>query len=166
MSQASVVGSLVRFSLRYFVLNTLFAILTYFCVPIGLGLATQSFFDALVGGHQSREAWGAIGILVAILVGEAVAGPLLRNPWSPLQQKAMVLMRANLFASILRGFGRDGLPISAGETVSRFRDDPQIVADVLDALSDLIGRSLFAAGAAILMWRISHAITLALFVPL
>ncbi|MGI8824833.1 MAG: ATP-binding cassette domain-containing protein [Chloroflexota bacterium] len=166
MSQAFVVRHLVRFSLRYFVLNTLFAILTYFCVPIGLGLAARSFFDAVAGGHQGREAWSAIGILVAILVGEAVAGPLLRNPWSPLQQKAMVLMRANLFASILRGFGCDGLPVSAGETVSRFRDDPQIVADVLDALSDLIGRSIFAIGAAILMWRISPAITLALFVPL
>ncbi len=166
MSGVSVVLRLIRFSLRYFVLNTLFAILIYFCVPIGLGLAAQRFFDAVAAGHHNLAAWSAIGILVAILVGEAVASPLLRNPWSPLQQKAIVLMRANLFASILRGFGRDGLPVSSGEIVSRFRDDPQIVADMLDALSDLIGRSLFAGGAAILMWRISPAITLALFVPL
>lgn len=166
MSQASVVLRLVRFSLRYFVLNTLFATLSYFCVPIGLGLATQRFFDAVAGRQHGVVAWGAIALLVAILVGEAVAGPLLGNPWSPLQQKAVVLMRANLFASILRGFGHDGLPVSTGEIVSRFRDDPQIVADILDALSDLIGRSLFAIGAAILMWRISPLITLALFVPL
>ncbi|MGH2441918.1 MAG: ATP-binding cassette domain-containing protein [Chloroflexota bacterium] len=166
MSQATVIGRLVRFSFRYFVLDTLFATLIYFCVPIGLGLATQSFFDALSGGHRVGAAWSAIVVLVALLLAEAAAGPLLRSPWSPLQQKAMVLIRANLFASILRGFGRDGLPVSSSEIVSRFRDDPEIVADMLDALSDLIGRSLFAIGAAILMWRISPAITLALFVPL
>lgn len=166
MRPVSVILRLVRFSLGWFALNTLYAVLVFLGVPIGLGLATQAFFDAVSGGQAGFNAGSAIAVLVAIQTAEAVLGPLLRNPWSPLQQKAHLLLRANLFAGILRGYGRDGLPVSGAEIVSRFRDDPVIIADALDAVSDLIGRSMFAVGAAVLMWRISPAITLALFGPL
>jgi len=157
---------LIRFSPGYFALCVLFAILVYFLLPIPLGLATQAFFDALAGKHAALTVGSAIAVLVAVQVVEVLAGPLLGNPWSPLQQKSQVLLRRNLFAGILRGYGRDGLPESVGETISRFRDDPEIIADALDALCDLIGRSLFAVGAAVLMWRINPTITAALFVPL
>jgi ATP-binding cassette, subfamily B, bacterial len=166
MRPTSVLIRLIRFSPGYFALCVLFAILVYLFVPIVLGLASQAFFDAVGGGHAGLNAWSAIAVLVAIQVGEAIAGPLLGNPWSPMQQKAQVLLRRNLFAGILRGFGRHGLPVSAGEVVSRFRDDPAIIADALDALCDLIGRSCFAIAAGVLMWRISPTITVVLFVPL
>jgi ABC-type multidrug transport system fused ATPase/permease subunit len=166
MRPTTVLWRLIRFSPGYFALCTLFAIVVFCCVPIPLGLATQAFFDAVAGGHAGLNAWSAIAVLVALQIGEAAAGPLLGNPWSPLQQKSHVLLRRNLFAGILRGYGSLGLPVSAGETVSRFRDDPAIMGDALDALCDLIGRSLFAVGAAIVMWRINPIITLALFVPL
>lgn len=166
MRPTSVVIRLIRFSPGYFSLCVLFAMVVYLFVPITLGLATQAFFDVVAGGHAGLNAWSAIAVLVAVQVGEAVAGPVLGNPWSPLQQKSHVLLRRNLFAGILRGYGRHGLPASTGETISRFRDDPELIADALDALCDLIGRSLFAIGAAVLMWRISPVITVALFVPL
>ncbi len=157
---------LVRFTPGWFAANTFFAILVYFILPIPLGLATRAFFDALAGQSVALSVWSAIALLVAFQVVEVVAGPLLGNPWSPLQQKSQVLLQRNLFAGILRGYGRYGLPESAGETISRFRDDPESIADTLDALSDLIGRTFFAAGAAVVMWRINPTITVALFVPL
>ncbi len=157
---------LVRFCPGYFAANTFFAILVYFLLPIPLGLATRAFFDALSGESASMMAWSAIGLLVAVQLVEVLAGPALGNPWSPLQQKGQVLLQRNLFASILRGYGRHGLPEPVGETISRFRDDPESITDTLDALSDLIGRSFFAIGAAIVMWRINPTITAALFVPL
>jgi ABC-type multidrug transport system fused ATPase/permease subunit len=166
MTPVSVVLRLIRFTPGWFALNTLYATLVFLCVPLMAGLATQSFFDTVARGPAGFNAWSALGVFVAVQIGEAVAGPLLGNPWSPLQQKGQLLLRANLFAAILRGSGGCGLPISSGETVSRFRDDPVIIVDALDAASDLIGRSLFAIGAAVLMWRISPAITVALFVPL
>lgn len=165
MSPVSVIARLIRYCPGPFLLNTLFAVFVYLVVPIVLGLATQSFFNGTVGGG-AFTAWGAIGVLTAILVGQAIAGLILRSPWSSLQQRAIALMRANLFGAILRSYGHTGLPISPGETVSRFRDDPTMVADALDAVSDLIGRSLFAIGTAVLMWRISPIITISLFVPL
>jgi ATP-binding cassette subfamily B protein len=157
---------LIRFSPGYFGLCVLFATLIYLCVPLPLGLATRAFFDALAGQPAGLNAWSAIALLVAVQIGEVLAGPLLGNPWSPLQQKSQVLLRRNLFAGLLRGYGRYGMPESVGETISRFRDDPEIIADALDAVCDLIGRSLFAVGAAVVMWRINPVITAALFLPL
>lgn len=166
MSPIMVLLRLVRFSPGYFASNTFFAILVYFLLPIPLGLATRAFFDALSGGSVGPWAWSAIALLVAVQLVEVLAGPALGNPWSPLQQKGQVLLQRNLFAGILRGYGRHGLSEPVGETISRFRDDPEGITDTLDALSDLIGRSFFAIGAAIVMWQINPTITVALFVPL
>ncbi len=166
MRPMMVLFRLVRFSPGYFAANTFFATLVYFLLPIPLGLATRAFFDALSGESTGLKAWSAIGLLVAVQLVEVLAGPALGNPWSPLQQKGQVLLQWNLFAGILRGYGRHGLSEPVGEAISRFRDDPEGIADTLDALSDLIGRSFFAIGAAVVMWEISRTITVALFVPL
>lgn len=157
---------LARFSLRYFAANTFFAALVYFLLPIPLGFAARAFFDALSGQSAGLTAWSAVAVLVALQLVEVAAGPALGSPWRPLQEKSQVLLQRNLFACILRGYGRHGLPRSTGETISRLRDDPEGIADALDALSDMIGRSFFALTAAVVMWRINPTITVVLFVPL
>lgn len=166
MSPMMVLLRLVRFSPGYFAANTVYATLIYFCLPIPLGLAAGAFFDALSGESAGLNAWSAIVLLVTVQLVEVLADPALGNPWSALQQKSQVLLQRNLFAGILRGYGRHGLPEPVGETISRFRDDPEGIADALDALCDLIGRSFFAAVAAVVMWQIDPTITAALFVPL
>ena len=166
MSPVRVLLYLISFSRAYFAVCVVFATIVYVFVPIPLGLAVAAFFDALSGEPAGLNAWTAIALLVAVQIAEAVSGPLLGNPWSALQQKSHVLMRRNLFAGVMRGYGRHGLPESVGQTLSRFRDDPEIIADALDAVCDLIGRSFFAIVAAVVMWRIDPLITAALFVPL
>jgi ABC-type multidrug transport system fused ATPase/permease subunit len=157
---------LMRFSPGYAAACITFATIVYFCLPLPLGIATRALFDALSGEPAGLTAWSAIALLVSLQLAEALAGPALGNPWSPLQLKSQVLLQRNLFDGLLRGYGRHGLPESVGETISRFRDDPESVADALDALCDLIGRSLFAIGAGVVMWRINPTITAALFLPL
>src|SRR5215212_8087598 len=166
MSPLVVLLRLVRFSPAYFTLLVIYAVFLFVCLPIPLGLATRAFFDALAGQPAGLNAWSAIALLVAVQLGEVLADPVLRSPWSSVQQKSHVLLRRNPFAAILRGYGRHGLPASVGETISRFRDDPESVADVLDALCDLIGRSCFAVGAAVIMWLIDPTITTVVFLPL
>jgi len=167
MNPIRVLFHLISFSRGWFGLCVLFSLIVYVLVPLPLGLATSAFFGALSGQQGTGlNAWTAIALLVSVQIVEAVSGPLLGNPWSPLQQKSQVLMRRNLFAGVLRGYGRYGLPESVGETISRFRDDPEIIADALDAVCDLIGRSFFAVAAAVVMWRINPVVTVALFVPL
>ncbi len=166
MRPTRVLFRLIRFSPVYFALCTAFAVLVYFIVPIPLGLATRAFFDAFTNARAGLNAWSAIAVLMAVQAVEVLAGPAMASPWSPIQQKSQVLLRRNLFAGILRGYGHHGLRQPIGEAISRFRDDPEIIADALDALCDLIGRACFAIGAAVVMWRINAPITAALFVPL
>ena len=157
---------LVRFSPGYFAACAFYATVIFFFVPIPVGLATRAFFDSLAGKHTLLTPWTAIAAIVGVQLVELFIDPLLRNPWNSVQQKSQVLMQRNMFAAVLRGFGRHGLPESVGETISRFRDDPRSSADALDALADLIGRSIFAIVAAVLMWRISPLMTTVLFVPI
>jgi ATP-binding cassette subfamily B protein len=166
MNPMTVLLRLVQFSPRYFLTTVFFSILVLFALPIPVGLATRAFFDALTGESAGLNAWSAIALLVVVQLGQVFASPALGNPWSALQQKSHVLLRRNLFAGILRGYGQHGLPESPAETISRFRDDPEIFGDALDALCDLIGRSFFAVGAAVVMWQINPTITALLFVPL
>src|SRR5215212_3414952 len=149
MSPLVVLLRLVRFSPAYFTLLVIYALLLFVCLPIPLGLATRAFFDALAGQPAGLNAWSAIALLVAVQIGEVLADPVLRNPWSAIQQKSHVLLRRNLFAAIMRGYGQHGLPAAVGEAISRFRDDPEGIGDALDALCDLIGRTCFAVGAAV-----------------
>jgi ATP-binding cassette, subfamily B, bacterial len=158
---------LVRFSPRSFAGCVLFATVAYCLLPISLGLATRAFFDALSGESAALNIWSAVALLVAVQVGEVVAEVAGSYAWTSLQYKCQVLMQRNMFAGILRGYGRHGLGKSAADTISRFRDDPENVCHgALDAVCDIIGRSLFAVGAAVVMWRISPTMTAALFVPL
>ena len=154
---------LVRRGPRYFMLCVLFATLELFVLPIAIGVASQAFFDALAGGAGT---WVAIVALVAAQVAEVWIGPLLGNPWNSLQQQAQVNMQHSLLGAVLRGFGRRGLPMAIGEALSRFRDEPRVISDGLDALCDLIGRTFFAVVAIYLMWRINAAMTIVLLVPL
>ncbi|SRR5579884_371984 len=157
---------LLRFSGHYTVLCLGYAVASFLIGPLLLGFATQAFFDGLAGKHASLSTWGAIAVLVAVQVADAMSGVIFRSPWSSMQQKAQALLRWNLFAGVLRGYGRHGLSHPAGEIVTRFRDDPELSADTLDAFCDLVGRTLFAAVAFIVMWRISPQVTAVLFVPL
>ena len=165
MNPMLVLLRLIRFSPRYFVLCVVFAIFEM-CLPILLGLASRAFFDALSGEPAGLNAWSAIALLVSAQVAEILVGPVLGNPWNALQQKSRVLLERNLMGGVLRGYGRHGLRESVGDTISRFRDEPDSMADGLDAVCDLIARTLFAAAALAVMWQIEPLMTLVLCVPL
>jgi ABC-type multidrug transport system fused ATPase/permease subunit len=157
---------LIRYSPRYFFTCVAFAIVIFFCLPIPLGLASQAFFDALAAGSTGLSVWSAIAVMMAVQIAEVFTDTLLGNPWNALQQKSRVLLQRNMLAGILRGYGKYGLPTSVGESISRFRDDPDSIADGLDAVCDLIGRTFFAVGAVVVMWRVDPTLTLVLCVPL
>jgi ATP-binding cassette subfamily B protein len=161
-----VLWRLICYSPRYFLTCVAFAIVIFFILPIPLGLASQAFFDALSGGASGVSVWSAIAVMLAVQIAEVFTDTLLGNPWNALQQKSRVLLQRNLLAGILHGYGKHGLPTSVGETISRFRDDPDSIADGLDAVCDLIGRTFFAVGAVVVMWRIDPTLTLVLCVPL
>ncbi len=165
MRPFSVLLRLVRFSPGWFAATVGFDAITMIIVPLPVGLALRAFFDALAG-DSGPDAWTAVIVIVSMQVLDLYAGPLTGNPWDAVQQKAQVLLARNLFAAVLRSYGRHGLPASVGEAITLFRDDPRTSADSLDALADLICRVIFAAVAGVIMWQIDPLMTVVLLVPI
>ncbi len=158
---------LIQFSPRQFWSLVLCAFVIYCVLPVPLGLLTRRFFDSVTHSSAGLNVWTAIALLVAVQVAQ-VAGELwLAFPWSGLQQRTFSLFQHNLFAGILRGYGRHGLAEPPAAAITRFRDEPMsITSGSLDAICDLIGRAMFAVVAAVLMWRISPLATTAAFAPI
>ena len=165
MNPVLVLGRLTRFTALYTLLCLMFSIVTFVLVPLSLGFATLAFFDAVSSNRIATGLALAAGI-AAIYSVNAMASPAFGNPWSPMQQKAQALIRRNLFDALLRDYGRHPTHAPAGDIVSRMRDDPQLIADNLDAMCDLIGRSLLIIVAGVVMWEINPLITFVVALPL
>jgi ATP-binding cassette subfamily B protein len=159
------VRKLIRFTGGYF-WSCVAAAAVLFCVlPAVLGLATRAFFDAVEGG-AGTAVWTAIAWIAGLQLGEVVAELAVVRSWSGFSQKTHVLLQRNMFAGVLRGFGRHGLAVPPADAVSRFRDDPPaITLGSMDGVCDLIGRGVFAVVAVAVMWNIDPLLTVAAFTP-
>lgn len=161
-----VAAQLIRARPGYFAVCLVFATLT-FCIPLAAGLVTRAFFDVLTGrAPAGLDVPTVIALFVAVAVVEKGAETGLDFGWVSFKNACALLLRRNLLRALLRAHGARGLIDSPGEAMSRFRDDADEIADAMDGLIDLIGRTFFAAGALVVMYRIDPAITLLVFLPL
>jgi ATP-binding cassette, subfamily B, bacterial len=152
------VRMLIRFTAGYFWPCVVFASVLYCAVPLALGFATRAFFDTL--------SWTALVLIVAVQLIEVLAEVAVSRAWSGFSYKTHALLQRNLFAGILRGFGRHGLPLPPGDALARFREDPPtITMGSMDGMCDLIGRAAFGVIAAAVMWRVDPLMMIAAFAP-
>lgn len=159
------VRTLIGFTAEYFWPCVAFTTLLYCVVPMTLGLATRAFFDSFAGS-SGINVWTAVAFIVALQLTEVLADLAVARGWSSFSYMTHTLLHRNMFAGILRGFGRYGLPVPPGDALSRFREDPPaITGGSMDGVCDLIGRGIFAVVAAVVMWRIDPVLTVAAFAP-
>jgi ATP-binding cassette subfamily B protein len=137
-----------------------------FCVlPLTIGLGSRAFFDTLTG-ERPGDIWPVVFLVIGMQLGEIVTEMGIGRTWSGFTWMVHVLMQRNLFAGILRGFGRHGLPVPPGDAISRFQADPVVVTmGSMDGVCDLIGRGAFALIGGWVMWSIDPVLTLAAFAP-
>lgn len=134
---------------------------------LATGLIVKLFFDTLTG-----EATFAIGpiTVVAMLAGVAIGrlGMFICGilAFATFYFTITALLRKNLFHGILRGPGARALADSPSEAISRFRDDVDEVAGLLEEWIDIWGVAIFAIVALVIMLRIDPWVTLAIVVPL
>lgn len=156
--------TLIRFTWRYFSACTAFGALLYCVAPLLLGLATRAFFDAVAG---DGAVWAAVAFVGAVQAGEVLTELAVGRTWSGFCYETHTLLQRNTMAGLLRGFGRFGLPVPAGDAISRFRDEPpSITMGSMDGLADLVGRGLFAVVGGTVMWRIDPLLTMAALAPI
>ena len=131
------------------------------------GLLIREFFDTLSGVAAFDWSIGALialfvvtaAIRIGVIAGGGVVDPLHRFTMS-------ALLRRNLLERILQRPGARALPDTVGETLSRFRDDAEQAEDSISWTLDVVGTTIFAIGALVVLLNINVRITLTVFAPL
>ena len=143
--------------------------IAFHTMPFFAGLALRAIFDALSG---SEPAGANPYSLIAVLAGiEVVRWTIFFGAWVSwlrMWEWMSALVRTNMLSGALfdRGAASERLPRSAGEAVTRFRDDVEDVMWFVDIHLDVAGGILFSALALTVMSKIDPLVTLVAIMPL
>jgi ATP-binding cassette subfamily B protein len=156
----------ITFSPDLFAVHALLAILS-FLFQLVPGLIQKSIFDTITGAQPAQI---SLWLVIALYVGAEVArvGAAIGSEWFGWTFRCAVAMvlRHNLFASLLARGGDAPMPVSPGEAVNRFRDDVAEVSDFPTWLPDLAGQVGAALAAIGIMASLNLSLTLLIFAPL
>lgn len=135
--------------------------------PLPIGYAFKLVLDRIGEGTLAASPWGVVVVLATL---ELTRWALLVSAawqWHGLWVFWQTLPRLNLLQSLVcdPGPAAGRLPGSPGEAVSRFRDDTQDLALVLDVWLDVSGVAIAAAVAVGVMFTVDARVTLAVVLP-
>lgn len=158
--------SIIRYSGWVYAGIILMRLFIFAAAPQLTGLVMREFFNSLSG--VSAWNWGP-EVFAALVVGLALARAMViladmyaHNLYT---FRSGALLRKNLLTRILERPGARAVPQSAGEAISRFRDDVDHSTQFTAQLPFIVGQVLFAAMALTTMLRISVTVTLVAYVP-
>jgi len=141
--------------------------LAFYSLPLASGLILRAVFDGL-SGHS--PAGPNVWTLVALMAGVEVARLIVIFSTVRFGQAfhlgLAALMRGAMLGWLVSGHGARVGVGSAGEAVSRFRDDVEAMDDFMEAWIDLGGEMLLCLGALAIMASINLGLTVAVVVPL
>ena len=154
---------------RWFFLRiTTTRVIAHIMAVHGVGLLTRAFFDRLTGEGNVTLSIEAIAVgMITIEIARRVI-----HIWTHLgvvewNYYSGTLLRRNIFSHVLGLPGAQPLPSSAGEAVSRLRDDTAQIANFTgQSLQRLLSHYVFGIIAAIILLRISAQIAMLVFLPL
>ncbi|MBC8161952.1 MAG: ABC transporter ATP-binding protein [Roseiflexaceae bacterium] len=130
------------------------------------GLIARQVFDGLSGATARADLATLLAVLV---VGQVVAQiSTLAGFWFEglIMAAVETLLRQNMLAQIYQRPGARALPSSAGEAISRFRDDPRAVLAFLTYAPDIPAQAMVLVISLLILAQINALFTLAVFVPL
>lgn len=158
---------LARFRPGLYLLSGFLASTLFYLVPLIPGLLIRRFFDVLTNNAPAQIGAMALLVLLVVTALARVAGLLGAVAAEiTVQLTASALLRQNMLAHILRQPGARALPASAGEAISRFRDDVQAVVQFLTWALDPVGQVTVFVVALVVLARIDPWITLVVILPL
>jgi ATP-binding cassette subfamily B protein len=138
----------------------------FFATPLLTGLLVKVVLDRVAGGSTS----GVWALLAAVVGIEAVRWAwlvVIAVQWHGCWVGWQTVPRVNMLRSLVDDPGPTSgrLPGSPGEAVSRFRDDAQDLAMVLDVWLDLSGSLVSAIVATVVLMTIDPLAAAAVLVP-
>ena len=136
-------------------------------LPLPIGYAFKLVLDRITDGEPAASPWGVLVVLGALEVTRWVLLISAAFQWHGVWVFWQTLPRVNLLQSLATGPGPASarLPGSPGEAVSRFRDDTQDLALVLDVWLDMSGAAIAASVAVGVMFTVDPRVTFAVVVP-
>ncbi|MGI9145446.1 MAG: ABC transporter transmembrane domain-containing protein [Chloroflexota bacterium] len=167
MSTWRAVVAMARVRLWLYLLSGLLASGVFYIFPLVPGLLVRQFLDMLSGGATpGLNLWTPLALLVGASVVRALLLVLGGASERGLQLVVGTLLRRNALAHVLRQPGAQPLPASAGEAISRLRDDVQAVGLGLSWMLDPVGQAIIAAITVSALLHIDSRLTLAVLAPL
>ena len=143
---------------------------TFFATPLVTGLLVKVVLDRVAGAPTGDVAtpWALLAVLVGIEVVRWTWLIFIAVQWHGCWVGWQTVPRVNLLRSLVAAPGPAAgrLPGSPGEAVSRFRDDIQDLAMVLDVWLDLSGAVVSSAIAVAVLVTIDPRATVAIVVPI
>ena len=135
--------------------------------PLPVGLAFKAVLDRIAGDTPAASPWGALAVLGTLEVTRWLLLVSAAVQWHGTWVFWQTLPRVNLLRSLACDPGpvAGRLPGSPGEAVSRFRDDTEDLAMVLDVWLDISGVALAATVAVGVMFTVDPRVTVAVVVP-
>jgi ATP-binding cassette subfamily B protein len=140
----------------------------FFSVPIGVGLLLRAVLDRVAADPAGGwPVWALVAALGGIEVGRWSLLLAAAVQWHGCWVGWHTIPRLNLLRSLVSdpGPAADRLPGSPGEAVSRFRDDVQDLAMVLDVWLDFSGAVVASSAALVIMFRIDARTTVVVALP-
>jgi ATP-binding cassette subfamily B protein len=149
---------------------TWFGWVTFFTTPLLTGLLVKVVLDRVADAPDGglTVPWGLLAVLVGIEVVRWTWLILIAVQWHGCWVGWQTVPRVNLLRSLVAAPGPAAgrLPGSPGEAVSRFRDDVQDLAMVLDVWLDLSGAVVSSTIAVAVLVAIDPLATVAVVVPI
>ena len=131
------------------------------------GLISRAFFDWLsAGAGQLQPFVWMLVLLLLSTVGRVtfLFGCQFTN--APFMYTGTALLQHNMFRRLLELPAAVALPHTAGEALSRFRDDTEETGIFLIPFNDVIAWSMFAIVGLAILLSVSVTLTVGVFVPL
>ncbi|MBN2119140.1 MAG: ABC transporter ATP-binding protein [Anaerolineales bacterium] len=161
-----VIWEMVRFRPWLWFIDLLSVALFRFCWQVAPALIIKAFFDMLTGSAQlSFGIWAIVAFTLSTWIGRVIASYGFYYADVPIFADIPTLLRKNLLRHILRRPGASPLPDSAGEAISRFKNDVQEMPLFVILINDIAVGIIIIAAAIVLMARISLWVTVMSLIP-
>jgi ATP-binding cassette subfamily B protein len=131
------------------------------------GLIVQAVFDTLTGeAAVGLNLTSLVAMLMMVELLRVGANLLLTYQGETFRFRLKALLRKNILTDIYRRPGAEAQPVTPGDALNRFDHDVAEVSDFPTWIPYVVGHTLFAIIAFVIMVRINATITLVVVLPL
>ncbi len=139
----------------------------FYALPLVPGLIQRRIFDTLTGRHPAGlNVWSLVALWFAAQIAPLIAFYFAVWSFQWFTALSRMMVRTNLLGWLMFARGPRRPIGTAGEALSRFRDDVNETLSFMEGWADTFGQALFAVLALAIMWRIDQLVTFAVIAPM